>query len=568
MPSLLSCRREAGLSLVELLVTVVLAGMVFAAMVPMFLLAQETNAGDNMRTTALQVAQGTLEKIRQLDYDEIAADPANPDVLPNLYSTSFGGGQFGPTYVASSGSASKTFHIDYTVTPMPLGTTLGAEEYKQVVVDVYWNPPPSPVKHVILQTNVYRQYAGPQIVAFNVSPLETVGGDTARITGWTVTLEAVVNVADIAAMNAGGSPSGYVRFTVNAYNGSQVTYQEVATPVAGQPGVYQATWDTTDAPDGTYVFQAVAVSRNGYEGNTISVAYPLEHGAPAAPTGLAAIPGDQSIYLTWDASPAGDLDHYELWRGTAPGTESLLIDDLTVASYEDVGLANGTTYYYYVKAIDAAGDASPPSSEVSAEPSPQADVEPPSVPGSFVAAKNGDGQPSIRLDWSTSVDEGTPVSGLLGYQIERASSAAGPWTQLEANYPPSAIFYVDAGAGWSSTWYYRMRAIDNAGNASAYTDVRSATTDPQPKYRLTVRNNHTTMTVFVRVQNVASGLWYTTNGTALTSPPAEVSINKKGKTQVWSNLPSGVYNVFGRYGSSTTTKLGDLTAGPQTVEFP
>lgn len=542
--------------------------MVFAAMVPMFLLAQETNAGDNMRTTALQVAQDRIEKIRQLDYDEIAAAAAYPDVLPNLYSSTFGGGQFGPTFTATSGTSSKTFHIDYTVNLMPAGATPGTEEYKQVIVDVYWDPPPSPVKHVILQTNVYKQYAGPQILTFNVEPLEDAGGGSARITGWSVDLEAVINAADIAAMNAGGSPSGFVRFSVNAYSGAQVSFTEVATPVAGQPGVYTATWDASAAPDGVYLFQAVAVSRNGFKGNTVSVSYPLEHGAPAAPTNLVATPGDRRIYLTWSPPSAGDLDHYEVWRGTVSGGQTRVVDNLAVASYQDTGLTNGTTYYYYVKAVDAGGDASPPSSEVSATPALQADVLPPTVPGGFTAAKNGVGQPSIRLNWTASVDQGTPTSGLMGYQVERSAASGGPWTQIEANYPPTAIYYVDATAGWSKTWYYRIRALDNAGNASAYTAVRSATTDPQPRHALTVRNDHNTGTLYVRVQNVATGLWYNRSGTAFTNPPAEVSINKKGKTDVWSNLVSGIYSVFGRYGGSTTTKLGDLTAGPQTVVFP
>jgi hypothetical protein len=72
----------------------------------------------------------------------------------------------------------------------------------------------------------------------------------------------------------------------------------------------------------------------------------------------------------------------------------------------------------------------------------------------------------------------------------------------------------------------------------------------------------------VRVQNVSTLLWYRTTGASQTTPPTEVSILKKGKTATWSNLPAGVYNVFGRYGSSTTTKLGDISAGPVTVVFP
>jgi hypothetical protein len=192
---------------------------------------------------------------------------------------------------------------------------------------------------------------------------------------------------------------------------------------------------------------------------------------------------------------------------------------------------------------------------------------PPSVPGSFSVAKNGAGQPSLRLGWTASVDGGTPTSGLQCYQIDRAASATGPWTQLDANVAPTALLYIDSTAGWASTWYYRIRAVDVAGNASAYAGVQSATTDPQPAYSLTVRNDHTTATVYVRVQSVSTLLWYRTTGASQTTPPAEVAIAKKGKTATWANLPSGVYNVFGRY-TATTTKLGDISAGAITVIFP
>lgn len=558
----------SGFSLVELLVTVVLAGMVFAAMVPMFILAQQSNAGDNMRTIALQTAQDKIEKIRQLDYDQIAADAGNPTSLPNLYSPSFGGGQFGPSFVADTGGVTKTLHIDYSIAPMPAGSPAGQEQYKKVIVDVYWDGQPAPVKHVILQTYVYRQYAGPQIVVFEVEPLDLIDENTVYITSSSVELEATVSSTDITSMNAGGTPSGLVRFTVNAFNGAQVGYSEVASPVSGLPGVYRYDWDASVAPDGDYVFQAVAFSRSRFEGNTVSVSYRLERGAPPAPSGLIAAPADELITLSWDPPPAGDLDHYELWRGDSSGGEALLADDLTSASSIDSGLVNGQTYYYYVKAIDDLGNVSSASAEVSAVPAPQVDTVPPSVPADFAVVKNGASQPSIRLSWSASVDSGTPISGLLCYQIERSASGSGPWTTIDANVSPTAIAYIDSSAGWAATWYYRIRALDVAGNASFYTAALAATTDPQPVYPLTVRNDHNTSTLYVRVQSVATGLWYRTNGVSQATPPAEVSIAKKGKTATWSNLPSGVYNVFGRYSSSTTTKLGDVSAGATTVVFP
>ena len=70
--------------------------------------------------------------------------------------------------------------------------------------------------------------------------------------------------------------------------------------------------------------------------------------------------------------------------------------------------------------------------------------------------------------------------------------------------------YPDYSAGWSSTWYYHVAAIDNAGNTSAFSArVGPVTTDPQPKYSLTV-NNTQGVGIYVWVQNVGTGEWYST----------------------------------------------------------
>jgi prepilin-type N-terminal cleavage/methylation domain-containing protein len=560
-------RAHSGFSLIELLVTVVMAGLIFAAMAPMYILAQSKNGADNARTIALQVAQDKIEKIRQLDYDQIAADSANRSTIPNLYNSSFAGSQFGPTFVADSGTTTKTFTIDYTVSAMPTGSAPGAEQYKKVVVDVYWTGAPRPVKHVLLQTFIYRQYAGPQITALAVSPVNT-SSEPDTIVASAVTITATISDNDIASMNASGTPKGFVRFMVNQLNGTQVVYDDVENPVSlSTPGIYRDAWDASSAPDGIYTFQAVAYSQSQFEGNTVSVAYRIERGAPAAPIDLAASPADGSVTLTWAASLAGDLDHYEVWRGTSAASLTRIASSVTVNDYADGGLTNGTTYYYAVKAVDTLGNASSPSTTVSANPSVQSDTVAPTVPGSFAAAKSGASQPSIKLTWTASTDSGTPTSGLGNYEIQRSANGSSGWTTVEANSPSTAVTYTDAAAGYSSTWYYRMRAKDVAGNYSAYTSVVSATTDAIPKYTLTVQNNDTSTSVYVRVQDVSTGLYYTTSGVSQASPPAEVEIRKKGKTATWSNLPAAMYNVFGRYGS-TTTKLADLTGGARTVAFP
>ena len=86
---------------------------------------------------------------------------------------------------------------------------------------------------------------------------------------------------------------------------------------------------------------------------------------PAAPTGVTAQGASAQVTLAW-ASSAG-ASTYNLYRGTASSTEVLLKSGLSVASYVDGGLTNGTAYFYRVSAVNGAGEGAQ-SSEVSATP--------------------------------------------------------------------------------------------------------------------------------------------------------------------------------------------------------
>jgi glucose/arabinose dehydrogenase/mono/diheme cytochrome c family protein len=82
--------------------------------------------------------------------------------------------------------------------------------------------------------------------------------------------------------------------------------------------------------------------------------YSLLIPAPAAPVGLAAVPGNQRVALTWDASPRASL--YRIKRGTTPGGPYADLTETAGLSYVDVSAVNGTTYYYVVCATNAGGE--------------------------------------------------------------------------------------------------------------------------------------------------------------------------------------------------------------------
>lgn len=122
-------RHAGGFSMIELLITVVLAGIIFAAMVPVFAGALKKSSGDRLRLTATNIAQDRLEKIRQLPYAMISADATNTASTPNLYNPGFAGGQFATSYIPPA--TNKLYTIGYTVDTYP--------SYKKVTVRVDWS---------------------------------------------------------------------------------------------------------------------------------------------------------------------------------------------------------------------------------------------------------------------------------------------------------------------------------------------------------------------------------------------------------------------------------------------
>ena len=78
-------RGNGGFSLVELLVTVVLAGIIFLAMVPLFVSVLKKTSTDTRRVVATNLAQARVERAKMLAYADITQD--------NLNSTTFAAGQ-------------------------------------------------------------------------------------------------------------------------------------------------------------------------------------------------------------------------------------------------------------------------------------------------------------------------------------------------------------------------------------------------------------------------------------------------------------------------------------------
>jgi len=117
----------------------------------------------------------------------------------------------------------------------------------------------------------------------------------------------------------------------------------------------------------TYYYVVSALNSAGESANSSQVsATPAAPSAPpATPTGLQATAGDAQVSLSWTASTGATSYHVK--RSTTSGGPYTQVAAPTTTSNLDTGLTNGTTYYYVVSALNAAGE-STNSSQASATP--------------------------------------------------------------------------------------------------------------------------------------------------------------------------------------------------------
>ncbi len=259
-----------------------------------------------------------------------------------------------------------------------------------------------------------------------------------------------VTLSWAAPASDGGSPvSGY-----NVYQGTSPG-KETGTPVNGSP-VTATSYPVTGLTNGiTYYFTVVAVNAAG-PGPPSNEASAVPVTVPGAPAGLAAVPGNGQVTLSW-AAPASDggspVSGYNVYQGTSPGKETgtpVNGSPVTATSYPVTGLTNGITYYFTVVAVNAAGPG-PPSNEASAVP-----VTVPGAPAGL-AAVPGNGQ--VALSWAAPAsDGGSPVTG---YDLYVGTTADFNGRAPLATVAGTAVLVTGLVNG--TTYYFKVTAVNQAG---------------------------------------------------------------------------------------------------------
>jgi autotransporter-associated beta strand protein len=186
---------------------------------------------------------------------------------------------------------------------------------------------------------------------------------------------------------------------------------------------------------------------------------------PAAPpTILMAKATNHAVVLGWTA-PAYARS-YNIKSATTSGGPYSTIANVISTSYTNAGLANGTTYYFVVSALNYNGETAN-STETNATPI----AVPPGAPTGLTAlAAHG----IVTLTWSN-----TP--GANSYNVKKATTSGGPYITI-ANLPQTS--YSDTnGLVDGTTYYYVVSAIGNDGeglNSAETNATPTATTSAVP----------------------------------------------------------------------------------------
>ena len=262
------------------------------------------------------------------------------------------------------------------------------------------------------------------------------------------------------SVTAGNSSTGKPQLTWKAVSGAvkyevyRSTRQNSGYSLLGT--TTSTSYVNTGASTGTtYYYRVKAVNRNGMaSGYSNIVSCKAKAAAPAAPSVTAGNSSTGKPRLTWKA--VSGAVSYRIYRSESRGTGYSLLGTTSSTSYVNTGAAAGKTYYYRVKAVNRDGMASGYSNIVSGKAKAAAPAAP-----SVTAGNSSTGKP--RLTWKA-------VSGAVSYRIYRSESRGTGYSLLGTT---SSTSYVNTGAAAGKTYYYRVKAVNRDGMASAYSNIVS-----------------------------------------------------------------------------------------------
>ena len=153
--------------------------------------------------------------------------------------------------------------------------------------------------------------------------------------------------------------------------------------------------------------------------------------------------------LTWKA--VSGAASYKVYRATSKNGAYSVINTTKALTYTNTGAALGTTYYYKVEALNAAGKSLGFSAVVEGKVAPVLAVGYSSVSG------------KPQLTWKS-------IPGATEYQVYRSTQQNSGYTKINTT---TATSYVNTGAKAGTTYYYKIVAVKGTA-VSDFSNIVSA----------------------------------------------------------------------------------------------
>lgn len=217
----------------------------------------------------------------------------------------------------------------------------------------------------------------------------------------------------------------------------------------------------------------------------------------AAPTNLS-VTGDSFLNsdgtfnaefnVAWTDADDAFTDHYVVeWKLSSASNYYSMTTKSSPAVI--TSLQNGQTYNVRVKAINEIGVSS---AYVASSPTAATDTTAPSVPTSVSATGQFE---AVSVNWTNPTQ-----SDFSHVDVYQSTSSGGTYTLIGKS---SGTSFLSVGLSTTTTYYFKVKAVDFTGNQSAFSSVASATTVAAPASNVVTTTRMTSGTSTAAPSNAA-----------------------------------------------------------------